>query len=246
MKKVQTKDSSFTLYSEDYDECYHNVNDGALSESLKKHVEPAFLFAPKKDKLTILDICFGLGYNTLTTLYYLKRDNLDTKVEIISPELDRDLVKSLKDFDYPKEFNDFKHIISEISRNYFYEDENIKIDVKIGDAREVIKNIDKKIDIVYQDPFSPKKNPTLWTVEYFKDIFDIMDKDGILTTYSIASPVRFALDESGFLVYEREIEGLKKETVAAKKELPLKKIDIAKKRKRSSSKALRDRDVKKI
>lgn len=246
MKKVQTKDSSFTLYSEDYDECYHNVNDGALSESLKKHVEPAFLFAPKKDKLTILDICFGLGYNTLTTLYYLKRDNLDTKVEIISPELDRDLVKSLKDFDYPKEFNDFKHIISEISRNYFYEDENIKIDVKIGDAREVIKNIDKKIDIVYQDPFSPKKNPTLWTVEYFKDIFDIMDKDGILTTYSIASPVRFALDESGFFVYEREIEGLKKETVAAKKELPLKKIDIAKKRKRSSSKALRDRDVKKI
>ncbi len=240
MIKVQTKDSSFTLYNKEFDECYHNVKDGALSESLKKHVEPAFLFAPKKGKLTILDICFGLGYNTLSTIYYLKTNRLNTKLEIISPELDKDLIENLIDFEYPKEFTPFKNIIKSISKDNFYEDENIKIDVKIGNAREVIKRIDKKVDIVYQDPFSPKKNRSLWTVEYFKDIFDIIDKDGILTTYSIAAPVRFALYESGFRVYEREIEGLKKETIASKRTLPLKEIDIEEKRKRSNSKALRD------
>ncbi|WP_187647392.1 tRNA (5-methylaminomethyl-2-thiouridine)(34)-methyltransferase MnmD [Nitrosophilus labii] len=246
MKRVKTKDETYTLYSEEFDECYHNVNDGALSESLKKHVEPAFLYAAKKDELTILDICFGLGYNTLTTLYYLKKNKIDKKIRIISPEFDENLIRNLKSFDYPKEFDPLKNVINSILNNLFYEDEKIKIEIKIGDAREVIKKIDKQIDILYQDPFSPKKNPLLWTVEYFKDISRIMNDEGIITTYSIAASVRLALYESGFRVFEREIEGIKKQTVASRKELPLKEIDMKTKKKRSSSKALRDRDAKKI
>ena len=65
---VTTNDGTFTLYSKEFDECYHSTKDGALNESLNKHIIPAFNLAPKKDKITILDICYGLGYNTLSTL----------------------------------------------------------------------------------------------------------------------------------------------------------------------------------
>ena len=245
MRLVKSCDGTFTAYNDRFDECYHSVKDGALQESLKKHVEPAFELIEDKKEIVILDICFGLGYNTLATLFYLKEKKVDKKIHIISPELDKSLVKSLKDFIYPKEFEPFKKVIETISKEYFYEDENIKIEVKIADAREAIRKIDKKIDICYQDPFSPKKNPHLWTVEYFKDISNIMDKNAVLTTYSIASPVRFALYEAGFRVYEREMAGIKKQTIASKKSLPFKEIDIEAKKRRSTLKPLRDRDIEK-
>lgn len=245
MRIVKSSDGTFTAYSEEFNECYHNIKDGALKESLKKHVEPAFENI-KKDNITILDICFGLGYNTFSTLYYLKKNKLNKSLHIISPEMDKSLIESLRLFKYPKEFEFLKETIEVLSENFLYEDENIKIEIKIGDAREVIKKIDKKIDIVYQDPFSPKKNPTLWSVEYFKDIYNILDKNGILTTYSIATPVRLALYEAGFKVYEREAQDVKKQTIASKKELPYRKIDMEEKIKRSTSKPIRDKDVKKI
>lgn len=247
MKIVKSKDGTYTAYNEEFDECYHNVNDGALKESLKKHVEPAFFYLNSdKKEVTILDICFGLGYNTFATIYFLKKSGFEKRVHIISPELDEKVVKSLADFKYPKEFEPFKDIIKKISQNLVYEDEKLKIEVKIGDARDIVKNIDKKIDVVYQDPFSPKKNPALWTIEYFKDISNLIDYNGILTTYSIATPVRLALYEVGFRVYEREIEGVKRQTVASKKDLPLKEIDMQIKKRRSNSKPLSDKDVKKI
>lgn len=244
MRIIKTKDNTYTLYSKDFNEYYHNINDGALNESLKKHVEPAFLYAPKKDSLTILDICFGLGYNTLSTIYYLYKNNLNKKVHIISPEQDTRLIKSLKDFNYPKEFSFLKEIIDSISKDFFYESKNIKIEIKTFDAREVIKSLDKKIDIVFQDPFSPKKNPLLWTLEYFKDISAIIDKEGVLTTYSIATPVRLALHESGFRVYEKKMDGVREQTIASKKSLPIKELDMESKKKRSTSKLLRDYMIK--
>ena len=245
MRIVKSSDGSFTAYNEQFDECYHNIKDGALKESLKKHVEPAFENV-KKDNVKILDICFGLGYNSLATIYYIKKMALDCKLEILSPEIDENLIKNLKEFEYPKEFKFLKNIINSISEKYYYEDENIKIKIFIGDARKIVRKIEKKIDIVYQDPFSPKKNPHLWTVEYFKDIAKLLDKDGIITTYSIASPVRFALAEAGFRVYEKETNGVKKQTLASFKNLPYKEIDIIKKRERSNLEPLRDKDVKKI
>ena len=154
---VKTKDGSFTLYSSEFDECYHSTNDGAFNESLYKHVIPAFSFFKEKDELKILDICFGLGFNTLTTLFYIKQNNLSKKLHIISPEFDKELVQSLRNFDYPKEFEPFKNIIYTLSKNFFYKDEKLEIEILLGDAREEIKKIDTTFDIIYQDAFSPKK-----------------------------------------------------------------------------------------
>jgi tRNA U34 5-methylaminomethyl-2-thiouridine-forming methyltransferase MnmC len=164
---VLCEDGTNTLFSVEFDEPYHSTKDGALHESLEKHVKPALALSKDKTKLTILDICFGLGYNTFSTIHYIKKLQLDTKIHILSPEFDEGLVRSLDTFGFPPEFESIKHIIKAISQDLYYEDEQFKIEILLGDARKSIPNIEEKIDIIYQDAFSPAHNPLLWTTEHF-------------------------------------------------------------------------------
>lgn len=203
MDFIKTIDGSNTLFSSKYQQHFHSLDDGAINESSWKHIVPMLKFHEDKKSLNILDICFGLGYNTLTTLYYIKKEKLDIKVNIYSPELDGELVKSLENFDYPKEFEELKDIIKAVSKHGTYEDKDIKVEVSIGDAREYIKSFDDEFfDVVYQDAFSSEVNMELWTKEYFDDIYRISNKESILTTYSIATPVRLSLHEAGYYVYQ--------------------------------------------
>lgn len=200
---IKTNDGSNTLYSSKYDQHYHNVDEGAINESLYKHIIPALEFHKDKSELNILDICFGLGYNTLSTIYFIKKHKLNFKVNIYSPELDGDLIKSLSDFEYPKEFEDFKEIINCVSNTNKYEDDFIKIEVHVGDARDYIRSFESDFfDIIYQDAFSSEVNMELWTKEYFDDLYKISNEDSIMTTYAIATPVRLSMYEAKYNIYE--------------------------------------------
>jgi len=219
-------DGTYTAFSKEYDEHYHSTKDGALKESLKKHVIPAFTFVGKEE-LNILDICYGLGFNTLATLFYYKKYKPNVRLNIYSVELDASLVKSLVNFKYPLEFNEFKEVINSLSHDGMYKNKNIYIEICLGDAREYIKRFTDKFDIVYQDAFSPSVNPALWTIEYFYDIKNTMKKDGILTTYSTALKTRLALHENGFNIYVNNGVDFRNATVAAFKNLEgLKKVDM--------------------
>ncbi len=242
---VKTEDGTFTARSSSFDECYHSTKDGALNESLKKHVEPAFALLPKdKESVTILDICFGLGYNTLATLFYLKREKIFKSVKIVSPEFDEELVKSLPNFPYPGEIHDFKEVIEAVSRYGKYESEFVEIDVIFGDAREFLSRCELTFDIVYQDAFSPKKNPLLWTKEYFESLKKHLSKDAIVTTYSSATPVRMGMYECGLFLYNPPSKGVRSGTIASPSPfLPLEKIDMELKKLRNPAAApLLDKD----
>lgn len=177
--------------------------------------------------MNILDICFGLGFNTLATIYFYKINNINKKISIYSPELDAKLIKSLSDFIYPDEFNDIKHIIDILSVEKSYISKELSIELYVGDAREYIKNLDVKFHIVYQDAFSPSANPILWTKEYFRDIKNIMHKSGVITTYSIALKTRLALWDNGFNVYINSGEEYRDATIASVLDLDIyKKVDM--------------------
>ncbi len=241
-QQVQTKDGSFTLNSPLFDECYHSVHDGALNETLQKHVIPAFTFA-NKPQLKILDICFGLGFNTFATIYYLKKENIDKKIQVFSPEFDEKLLVSLREFTYPKAFEEIAGIIQTVLRDHYYKDDTIEITLMVGEARQMIHNL-RGIDIIYQDAFSPKKNPLLWTREYFDHLYAISSEDAVMTTYSIATPVRLGMHEAGFYVYEYKSAHTRVQTIAAKKALPLPRVDMAKKlRNNPAAACLRDADL---
>jgi tRNA U34 5-methylaminomethyl-2-thiouridine-forming methyltransferase MnmC len=211
LKKVITNDGTLTLKNENYNECYHS-SEGAVTETLYKHIYPAFKVV-NKEEIKILDICFGLGYNTFLAI--LNRPK-NSKLKIYSPEFDEKLVKSLNNFKYPDEFNSIKHIIDSIAKNQYYKDEFIEVEVFIGDAREYIKNLDE-VDIVFQDAFSPKVNQELWTIEYFQDIEKLNPK--IITTYSVATPVRFALYNLRYNLYTHPYDNIRKGTLASKEKL---------------------------
>ncbi|MBU1657780.1 hypothetical protein KKG72_01865 [bacterium] len=222
-----SEDGSYTAYSKEYNEHYHSTKDGALHESLVKHVVPAFKIKQIQDEVNILDICFGLGFNTLATLYFHKKNNFNSKLNIYSPELDASLVKSLKNFTYPKEFDALEHIILELAENGVYDDDLWHVEIFLGDAREYIKKFENKFDIVYQDAFSPSSNPMLWTKEYFADIKKAAKKDAILTTYSISLSTRLALHENSFNIYLNSGENFRSSTVASFEILPeFEKVDM--------------------
>jgi tRNA U34 5-methylaminomethyl-2-thiouridine-forming methyltransferase MnmC len=236
------EDGTKTLYSKEFDEPYHSTKDGALHESLEKHVKPALMLKKNSSNLTIVDICFGLGYNTFSTIYYIKKNSLKTKVNIISPEFDEELISSLSNFDYPKEFDSIKHIIDAVSKEYFYEDKQFKVEIVLGDARESIPKIKQKVDIIYQDAFSPQHNLLLWTKEHFEALRNIAKNDAILTTYSIAAAIRLGLYENGFFIYLYKAKLMRDSTVASLQKLDnLEYIDMELKKIRNpSARSLRD------
>lgn len=239
---LTTEDGSNTLFSKKYKQPFHDLKTGAIKESLTKHVVPAFEFHKEKKHLRILDICFGIGYNTLSTIYYILKNDLDISIEIFSPEFDLELIKSLNSFIYPKEFEEIIPIIKTLSKDLFFKSDKININLYIGDAREYIRTL-KNIDIVYQDAFSSEVNKELWTVEYFKDIYKISNENTILTTYAVSTNIRLSLYEAGFEIYQIT-PVKKKQTIAfkTKQNIDAKYIDMELKKERNKeAKAIYDK-----
>ena len=53
-------------------------------------------------------------------------------------------------------------------------------------------------DFVWQDPFSPDRNPAMWSSHWFKKLRQQCHPDTRVLTYSVARRVRDALEEAGF------------------------------------------------
>jgi len=189
MKLIKTNDNSYTFYSKEYSENYHSIS-GALEESLKKFIEPCRI----KDGMKILDIGFGLGYNVLMAIHTAKN------LKIISLEKDSEILKELSSLDIPDYLKEDFDKVKIVAKKLYFNDSNTEIRVLLGDANETIKELNETFDAVFLDPFSPKKNPELWTLEFFKEIKKRMKQSGVLVTYSCASSVRKNLKDAGFII----------------------------------------------
>ena len=70
-----TNDNSVGLYDKDVDDIYHSAS-GALSEAFEKFILPIDFNDLKRNKnINVLDICYGIGYNTKAFLSnFFKQD----------------------------------------------------------------------------------------------------------------------------------------------------------------------------
>tara|TARA_Y100000310_G_scaffold21263_1_gene20556 strand:- start:2159 stop:2761 length:603 start_codon:yes stop_codon:yes gene_type:complete len=182
MKAITTKDGSITFFNEDIQDIYHSTS-GAMEEAREKYVKPCKL----KDGMRVLDVCFGLGYNAACALQ-------EADVEVVALESDKEIME--KALDIPAPFPEFTIIQEEIKKCL----EGKESFILLGDARKTIKEVQGKFDAVFFDPFSPTKQPELWTTKFFTDVKAVMKQGAILTTYSCAKTVRDALREIGFKV----------------------------------------------
>jgi radical SAM protein (TIGR01212 family) len=230
---VETSDHSITFWNPDYKEHYHTPA-GARLEAEEKYLVPSKLRERlKQGNVQLLDICFGLGYNSLAamellgggTVSSLSADAGDSvpPLSITALEMDRRVVGAAAQYIQTLETdsNDWKKILADL-----YEKQESRITphssivMHWGDARHTIKKLPPSIyDLVFLDAFSTQRNSELWTVDFFRNLKRVMKPNAVLLTYCAAIPVRAGLLEAGFFVGETHPVGRQRGgTVAAQQE----------------------------
>lgn len=203
MKKIITADGSETFLNEEMGESYHSYT-GAVEEAFKKYAIPCKIKElAGSGRIKILDICFGMGYNSAAAIDAAWEENPDGEIEIVGLEKDVEIIKKIKEVNPPmKSYKIFKKLIENQdlkNKNIFYNKNKIKINLLIGDARERIKELKKdSFDAVFLDPFSPKTAPEMWSVDFFKEIFRVIKENRILATFTCARMARENMKEAGF------------------------------------------------
>lgn len=214
---VWTGDGTPTLYSDEYDQTMHTV-DGAYSEAMIKHVLPSKVLEKDEALICVLEVGFGIGYNILALLEAFLKDSSGRFLEVVTLEKNIDAISRLKcDFDDEKRQQLFG-LIKSLPKKKEIEYERIHITLIEGDARRTVQTLeDGFFHAIFHDPFSPSKNPELWTVDFFGELYHIAHNGCVLTTYSSAPQIRVALLEAGFEVGKGPGMGKKREgTIAAK------------------------------
>lgn len=238
---IETGDGSITLADYETGEWYHN-SAGAFKESLVNYAEPAkALLGVEKypEDLALLDICFGMGYNTFTFIETLMQSDLPAStietLSIKAVEIDKSLIpamiKTLEQPVYPiLKSSGLTPAIVEILNELLEKGacqrkvsmipqgvssiERIDFEIVFDDLRVSLPGLlageKQRYDLIFHDPFSPRKFPQFWTLDIFS-IYRRLLKEGSgkLFTYSVAGAVRSALALTGFSVYRTRALGRK-------------------------------------
>jgi tRNA U34 5-methylaminomethyl-2-thiouridine-forming methyltransferase MnmC len=226
-KIIETEDGSKTLYSGYYQEACHSLA-GAVNETIHNYILGCEVPSRIKNYKTfnILEVGFGLGIGVITTIDYLLDNNLNHPIHFISLEIDQALIEwsrenlSLKHKDF-KIFDSLKLIKTNDLTYYQGQFKNVTLTILIGDARKTLKTATNQklipeIHAIYQDAFSPKQNPRLWTVNWFELLKSISHHDVILSTYSASSSVKKSLVQAKWIIEKRVGFGTKKAATRAK------------------------------
>jgi tRNA U34 5-methylaminomethyl-2-thiouridine-forming methyltransferase MnmC len=215
---VTTNDGTITLVDKETGELYHN-RAGAYTEALAHYVEPSNALATLKarNQLRVLDVCFGLGYNSLVLMQAALQAKSRGFIEIIGIENDESIVATTRDVLQSNKFEELREYFGsdnfaarfhQISRTFNHL--QISLDLRQADARTSIPTLDQPFDLVFHDPFSPRKIPELWTVQLFAEYYRLLKpRNGALLTYSARGSVRAGLIEAGFHVYKTGAVGEK-------------------------------------
>ncbi|MBI5389259.1 hypothetical protein HZB01_02665 [Candidatus Woesearchaeota archaeon] len=212
LQKIMTGDGTFTLFNKEYGETYHSTS-GALEERQKKFVQPLNLarYNPAK----VLDICFGLGYNAAVCMDAYLRERPNGFLHIVALEKDETVCHLMKQMELPLPSYQLLQKLSLADREL--RTPHLYLTLTFGDATETLAELHELFHAVLLDPFSPKKNPAMWSLPFFEEIFAHMEPGGMLTTYSCAGIVRRNMKEAGFKVMDGPSVGRRSpSTIAAK------------------------------
>ena len=203
LKKQTTKDGSLSLYSLNYEEGFHD-SDGALKESINKYLLPAQLDQfSNLEKIVVLDVCMGLGYNTGCILEELLQSH--QKIEWHGLEIDQRPLniglneKAFQDLWSPRVLFFF----NSLRKSGKWGEGFHKGTIHWGDARQKILEIPASLsfDLILLDPFSPQKCPELWSKQFISFLSSRLSLDGRLITYSSAASIRASLKKAGLEIY---------------------------------------------
>ncbi len=221
-----TNDGSSTFFSSEFGELFHSHH-GARQEAHLKFVEPLQLAQRAlQPRLRLLDICYGLGYNTAAALATIWAINPNCCVEVVCLELNPSVPQAAvseahgeslahyllgcchsdctgRHFATALPHTSILQLLTLLATEHQVQTNRLHATLLIGDARATIQQVQLsgfRADAIFLDPFSPAKCPQLWTVEFLEQVAKCLSLDGKLATYSCAAAVRIALMAGGLKI----------------------------------------------
>ena len=155
-----TQDGSFTFFSQEFGELFHSHH-GAKQEAEQKFVNPTRLReqAHIHDVLYLLDVCYGLGYNSAAALDAIWEANPHCRIVLVGLELDRVIPKAAVHEDLLDCWsNDVQWRLADLAQEHQFEDTRLNAKLYLGDARSQIQELSDsgfQANAIFLDPFSP-------------------------------------------------------------------------------------------
>ena len=195
MQKILTADNTESFMNLELKESYHSQT-GAVEEALRKYSEPCKIKElAKTGSIRILDMFFGLGYNSAMAVDLALEVNPNCEIEIIGIEHDQRIIEKIQEVNPPIRF--FKYY-KKLGSSLEFKEGKVYVRIILGDARDTVKQLkDQYFDAVFYDPFSPKTQPEMWDLKLFEEMYRVMKDSAILATYSCARMARENMSEAG-------------------------------------------------
>ncbi len=222
---VTLKSGLKSLRAVAYGETFHPVT-GPLEEARILHVEQQRLVerASQNKKLVIWDIGFGAGANALSAACALQ--DLEIPIEIHSFDKSTDSIcfalEHRAELGYLVPYS--QQIKELVEKGVIPFGKNIRWYFHLGDFRDLVKRerFPAPHSILF-DPYSPKSNPEMWTLDFFTSLKKVLDDQTpcLWTNYSRSTSVRVALLLAGFFVGTGIEVGEKAETTIASNRLEM-------------------------
>ena len=200
-----TEDGSYTFYSQEFQEAFHS-SFGAKQEAEVRYIAPCGIkqLAATRSTIRLLDICYGLGYNSAAALEAIWSVNPGCRVELIALEISADVPRQAIEHNLLSQWKSpVPQLLANLGNKSLVRDKFLAAELLLGDARHTISMVVEKnwqADAIFLDPFSPRKCPQLWTIEFISLVGQCLAGDGRLATYSCSAAVRTALIVNGFKI----------------------------------------------
>jgi tRNA U34 5-methylaminomethyl-2-thiouridine-forming methyltransferase MnmC len=181
-------------------------------------------------EFVIWDVGLGAAANVITVLRATR--NIAGRVRVISFDCTLDPLRfALQHSDQLGYFEAFESatrcLLSEHRVRFINGEQSVEWELVVADfpafLRKVEMNALPKPHAILFDAFSPAKNPAMWTLALFADLFGLLDprRPCALATYSRSTMLRVSLLLAGFFVGTGHATGEKEETTIAANTLTL-------------------------
>lgn len=201
---ITTADGSTTIHLPEWNEQYHSKH-GAIQEAYHvfiKHGLDYFYNENNSKNISILEIGFGTGLNAFITLLEAEKSKLN--IDYVGVEAYPITTNEVDKLNYPQQLSvGNKNTIFKKLHQLSWEDiHKITTHFSLTKQQKLFKNIEdnNRYDVIYFDAFGARVQPELWTETVFKIMYNALQNNGVLVTYSAKGSVRRAMQAVGFFV----------------------------------------------
>ncbi len=191
--------------------------------------------AKDNKELCILDLCFGLGYNTAVAINEALKTNKNCFLNIFALESELEALNKIKELQVPQEIEPIVDKLAKITEveadtsflfplfsmreSVPFSTGGFELELILGDALMTIDIFDDEIfDAIFFDPFSPKTCPDLWQEDFIKSVVTKAKPGAFISTYSCARIVKDNFSKAGCEIFQGPALGRRDGGVLAQKQ----------------------------